>query len=86
MRENRLILWIVLAAFFITLLNLPDRFTLGIKSTVREAMAPMQSVMTDFWRGVRESASSVRGYRSALKENQRMSAEMSRLPSMLCGV
>ncbi|MFH0908447.1 MAG: rod shape-determining protein MreC [bacterium] len=79
MRENRLILWIVLGAFFITLLNLPDPFTLGIKSTVREAMAPLQMVMTDFWRGVRESASSVRGYRRLLKENQQMSAEMARL-------
>ena len=79
MRENRLVLWIVLGAFFITLLNLPDRFTLGIKSTVREAMAPLQTVMTDFWRGIRESATSVRGYRRLLKENQQMSAEMARL-------
>jgi len=78
-RENRLILWIVLGAFFITLLSLPERLTLGIKSTVREAMAPLQTVMTDFWKGVRESASSVRGYRRLLKENQQMSAEMARL-------
>lgn len=79
MRENRLSFWILLIAFFIALLSLPLPVSTRIKSWVREAFSPLQTGVTQFWRGVRESASSVQGYRKLLEENRRMSTEMSRL-------
>jgi rod shape-determining protein MreC len=78
-RDNRLAFWIILIAFFIALLSLPTPFSAAVKAGVREAFSPLQAGVTRFWRGVRESASSVQGYRRLLEENRRMSAEMSRL-------
>jgi rod shape-determining protein MreC len=77
--ENRPRFWILLFAFFIALLSLPAVFTERGKGWVREAFAPLQGGMTRFWRGARERASSVQGYKTLQDENQRMAAEMSRL-------
>lgn len=79
MRDNQLIVWLVVAALALVFLNLPDSVSGGIKSVAREAVAPLQELVGGGWSSVREGAASVRGYKGLLAENQKLSQQVTEL-------
>ena len=83
MRDRQLLVWLVLAACVLLFLNLPDSITGGIKTAAREAVAPVQEAVGGLWSSVRRGASSVRGYGTALQENQRLAGEITLLKAKL---
>lgn len=79
MRERQFIIWLVVAALVLVLLNLPASVTGGIKSVVREAVAPLQEAVGGIWTSVRQGASNVRGYGGLISENQRLAEQVTTL-------
>ena len=71
--------WLVVAALALVFLNLPDSVSGGVKSVVREAVAPLQDLVAGGWHTVREGASSVRGYKGLVAENQTLTQQAAEL-------
>lgn len=82
-RDNKLILWILLAVIIVIMLNLPQSVSQGIKHVVREATAPLQTGFTGLWRSAHDSVDAVRGLGGLVVENQRLSTENARLNTSL---
>jgi rod shape-determining protein MreC len=78
-RERQFIIWLIVAALVLVLLNLPASVTGGIKSVIREAVAPLQEAASGAWTSVRQGASSVRGYGGLLAENKKLSEQVTKL-------
>lgn len=81
MRERSIVLWVVLGAVLLAVLNLPDAVSRPAKAVVREAIAPLQGAVSGFGRKVREGFRSLRGIGDAITENRKMAAELVRLRS-----
>lgn len=79
MRERQFIIWLIVAALVLVLLNLPAPVSGGIKSVIREAVAPLQELAGGAWTSVRQGASNVRGYGGLLSENQQLAEQVTRL-------
>ena len=79
MTNSKLILWISLAILFLVLLNLPQALSDRLKSSVREALVPLQGALTGTTRAMRDSVAAVRGLGDLHEENQRVTAELIRL-------
>jgi rod shape-determining protein MreC len=79
MRDRSILLWVVLGAVFLVVLNLPDVVSSQAKAMLREGISPLQGALSGFSRWVRESVRSVRGIGGLMRENQQMSAELVRL-------
>jgi rod shape-determining protein MreC len=78
-REQRVIIWLVLGALLLLVFNLPESVSSQVKSVLREAVAPLQGALSSFSNKTRESVESVRGIGGAVAENRKMSAELVRL-------
>ncbi|MFH0953026.1 MAG: rod shape-determining protein MreC [Verrucomicrobiota bacterium] len=79
MRDRSIVVWVLVAAVLLTVLNLPPAVSGRAKGVLREAVAPIQSVLSGFSRKVRESVKSIRGIGGLLGENQKMAAELAHL-------
>ena len=79
MRDRSIVLWVVLGAVLLVVLNLPASVSDQAKAVLREGIAPLQGALSGFSRWVGESVRSVRGIGGLLRENQQMSAELVRL-------
>ena len=79
MRDRSIVLWVVLGAVLLVVLNLPVSVSSQAKGMLREGVAPLQGALSGFSRWVGESVRSVRGIGGLLRENQQMSAELVRL-------
>jgi rod shape-determining protein MreC len=79
MRDRSIVLWVVLGAVLLVVLNLPASVSGRAKAMLREGIAPLQGALSGFSRWVGESVRSVRGIGGLLRENQQMSAELVRL-------
>jgi rod shape-determining protein MreC len=78
-RDNQVIVWLIVAALVLVFLNLPASVTGGVKSVVHEAVAPLQEMVGGAWVTVRQGASNVRGYGGMLAENQKLSEQVTKL-------
>jgi rod shape-determining protein MreC len=79
MRDRSIVLWVVLGAVLLVVLNLPASVSGRAKAVLREGVAPLQGALSGFSRWVGESVRSVRGIGGLLRDNQQMSAELVRL-------
>jgi rod shape-determining protein MreC len=79
MRERSFVVWVVLGAVLLAVLNLPNHVSRQAKAALRESIAPLQNAVSGFGRKVRESFRSVRGIGDAISENRKMTAELVRL-------
>lgn len=79
MRDRSIVLWVVLGAVLLVVLNLPASVSDRAKGMLREGIAPLQGALSGFSRWVGESVRSVRGIGGLVRENQQMSAELVRL-------
>lgn len=79
MRDRSIVLWVVLGAVLLVVLNLPASVSGQAKAMLREGVAPLQGAISGFSRWVGESVRSVRGIGGLMRENQQMSAELVRL-------
>lgn len=79
MRDRSIVLWVVLGAVLLVVLNLPASVSSQAKAVLREGIAPLQGALSGFSRWVGESVRSVRGIGGLARENQQMSAELVRL-------
>ncbi|MFH0880488.1 MAG: rod shape-determining protein MreC [Lentisphaerota bacterium] len=79
MRDRNFILYVVLGAILLVVLNLPDHVSLEVKSALRDGMAPLQSAITGFFRDVKEVFRSVRGLGGLAVEKKKMVSELARL-------
>lgn len=79
MRERSIVVWVVLGAVLLAVLNLPDKISHQAKAALRESIAPLQGAVSGFARKVRESFRSIRGIGDAISENRKMAAELVRL-------
>ena len=82
-RDNQLILWLVVAALVLVFLNLPASVTNGVKSVVHEAVGPLQEIAGGAWTTVRQGAGNVRGYGGLLSENQKLSEQATKLQAQV---
>jgi rod shape-determining protein MreC len=73
------VLWVILGAVLLVVLNLPGAVSGQAKAALREGISPLQGALSDFSRWVRESVRSVRGIGGLMRENQQLSAELVRL-------
>jgi rod shape-determining protein MreC len=76
MREKGIVLWVVLGAVLLIVLNLPDTVSRQTKGVVREGVAPIQGALSTFSRGFSESIRFLRGLGNLMTENQKISAEV----------
>lgn len=81
MRDRSIVLWVILSAVLLVVLNLPGAVSGQAKAVLREGISPLQGALSGFSRWVRESVRSVRGIGGLMRENQQMSAELVRLRS-----
>jgi rod shape-determining protein MreC len=79
MRERSIVLWVIVGAVLLAVLNLPNNVSRRTKAALRESIAPLQNAVSGFGRKVRESFRSVRGIGDAISENRKMAAELVRL-------
>ncbi len=79
MRDRSIVLWVVLGAVLLAVLNLPDSVSNRAKSVLREFVAPIQGALSGFSRKVVEGFHSIRGFGGLVAENQKMSSELTRL-------
>lgn len=79
MRDRSIVLWVVLGAVLLVVLNLPASVSDRAKGMLREGIAPLQGALSGFSRWIGESVRSVRGIGGLVRENQQMSAELVRL-------
>jgi rod shape-determining protein MreC len=79
MREKSLIVWIVLIAALLAVLNLPDSVSGKVKAAFRDVLAPLQSGVSTLTQRTRERIQSLRGYGRLLKENEKMSVQLALL-------
>jgi len=76
MRERGIATWLVLAAVLLALLNLPGPASRRTKGLLRDAVAPLQELVTSSWRKLAEGARTVRGFGGLVRDHQAMSAEV----------
>jgi rod shape-determining protein MreC len=79
MRDRSIVLWVILGAVLLVVLNLPGAVSGQVKAVLREGISPLQGALSGCSRWVRESVRSVRGIGGLMRENQQMSAELVRL-------
>ena len=79
MRDRSIVLWVVLGAVLLVVLNLPAAVSDRAKGMLREGVAPLQGALSGFSRWMGESVRSVRGIGGLARENQQMSTELVRL-------
>jgi len=76
MREKGLIVWIMLAAVLLAVLNLPESVSQQVKAAIRDGVAPLQAAITGLGRGLREAGRALRGSGGRAAENRRLAAEL----------
>ena len=79
MRENRFIVWVILGAALLVVLNLPESLTFRIKALVRDSLAPLQDALSGFERKTGESVRFIRGIGGLTEENRKMADELAHL-------
>jgi rod shape-determining protein MreC len=82
-KNKGLITWLIIIAGVLVLLNLPGAFSRRMKASVREAIAPLQEVLSTFGVRVQESVASFRGLGGMLQDNRELAEEIIRLRTQL---
>ncbi len=78
-RQNTILVWAVLLASLLVLLNLPTGASRRVKAALREALAPLHALVTRTSLGVREAGGALRGFGGMAGENRRLAEELARL-------
>jgi len=78
-RDQGFIVWVVLGAALLAVLNLPESVTQHMKAVFREGLAPLQGAISSVSRKSQESIEAIRGIGGLVTENQKMAAELVRL-------
>ncbi len=76
MKEKNIVVWVVLGAVLLLILNLPENISDRAKSAVRESLAPLQSALAGFSRKISEGVHAVRGMGGLMTENRKMASEL----------
>lgn len=76
MRERSVVVWVVLAAVLLAVLNLPASVSQRVKSVLREGLAPLQQAVTGVTRKLSETGRAIRGIGDMADENRLMAAEL----------
>ena len=79
MSNRALIVWIVLSALFLALLNLPADVSRRAKAGFRELLAPLQGAVAGASQRTGERLRSLRGLRGLAEENRRLAEDLVRL-------
>lgn len=79
MRDRTIGIWIALAIVVLAALNVPPWLARRVKSSVREAVAPLQGGVSNLGARLREAASVVRGLGGLAVEHREMSRELTEL-------
>lgn len=80
-RERSIIIWLVLGAALVMVLNLPAPVSDRGKAAIREFLAPLQGVVTRITQGSRQWFDAVRSLGELAVANQHMQEELTRLRS-----
>lgn len=86
MRERGIVVWVLLGAVLLTVLNLPESVSGQAKAVLREGLAPLQHAVSGVGRTLRESMRSIRGISTLYTENQKMASELVRLRNEVRGL
>ncbi len=78
-RERSFLIWLLLGAALLAVLNLPESLSRKAKSSVREIVAPLQSLISSTMLTIRQTRDFVRGLGGTAIENQQLNAELIRL-------
>lgn len=81
MRERSIIIWLVLGAALVLVLNLPSPIEERGKAAIREFLAPLQNAVTRITQGSREWLGAVRSLGEMAIANQHMQEELTKLRS-----
>ena len=79
MRERGFILWFVLIAVLVVLLNLEGPFSVRMKSSLRELVAPLQEAVSLGTRKVSEAIQAVKAFGEQVELNERMQEDLVKL-------
>jgi len=79
MREKRFLVWIVLSAVFLVVLNLPLPLLQRAKMGLRESVAPIQRFIVGLWRGGASVVATMRSGDVPASEREKLAAELTRL-------
>lgn len=79
MRDRTLLVLILAGLLLLVILNLPEPVSGRVKGFVRDAVAPLQALVTDASRQGRETIKLARGVSQLMSENQRQAGEIARL-------
>ncbi len=81
MRERSIIVWLLLGAALVLVLNLPSPIEERGKAAIREFLAPLQEVVTRITQGSRQWVDAVRTLGEMAVANQHMQEELTKLRS-----
>jgi rod shape-determining protein MreC len=70
--NRRTSIWIGLTALLLLALVLPDSASERAKSAAREALSPMQGLISGTWRRLRNAGASIRGWGGLPEENRKL--------------
>ena len=76
LRERKSLVWLILGAVLVVIMNLPLPVSQRIKAWVRESVAPLQQGVTGFFGDLGEATRTMRGLRDQAEENRRMAEEL----------
>lgn len=79
MRNRSFIVGCVLAGALLLLFLLPESWSLRLKGSLREGLAPLHEVLSGAGLRLREAGSTVRGFGGLVGENRRMAGNLIRL-------
>ncbi len=80
-RERKLVIGLILAVALVTVLNLPDTVRTRMEYSLREGLAPLQSLIANTAQTVSQVVLLIRGIGGMASENRAMAAELVRLRS-----
>lgn len=76
MHNKGFILFLLAGALLLVAFNLPQPAVDGLKTGMRETIAPLQALVANSALRIREAVSAVRGLGGIIRENQRMAEEL----------
>lgn len=83
MRDKNFLFWVILATFFLVLLNLPPAVSSSLREFFRESMATYQGGVTRLMSGVQRTSSAVGNITEVIQERDRLDREAAVLRSRL---
>ncbi|MBU0679568.1 MAG: rod shape-determining protein MreC [Verrucomicrobia bacterium] len=79
MRHKGFLVWVILGAVLLIVLNLPGSVSHQIKAAVREGLSPLQGLIGGISGNIKETVTVVRGLGGIVEENREMASDLVRL-------